>query len=227
MDEPTPPAPGGAAPEGRRTPLTRERVVRAALALVDAEGLDALTMRRLGAELGVEAMSLYKHVPNKEAILDGVRGLLVAEFAAALPREQAAGWREDLARFARAYRAVARAHPEAFVLLASAPGRAYVAGADVAEQALERLVADGLARDEAIRAQRTVTRFVLGASLLERAAADAPAPVSDPELAALAGDRPLLGDLIRAVGPASDEALFEFGLQALLAGIAAALPTTD
>jgi TetR/AcrR family tetracycline transcriptional repressor len=226
MAEPTPQAPGDSPHAGRRPPLTRERVVRAALALIDAEGLGALTMRRLGAELGVEAMSLYKHVANKGAILDGVRELLVAEFAGALPRRPAPGWRDDLARFARAYRAVARAHPEAFGLLASAPGRAYVAGADVAEQALERLVADGLGRDDAIRAQRTVTRFVLGASLLERAAADAPAPVSDPELTALAADRPLLGDLIRAVGPAGDDALFDFGLQALLEGIAAGLPET-
>lgn len=202
-----------------RPPLTRGRIVRAALAIVDESGLDALTMRRLGAALGVEAMSLYKHVPNKEAILDGIRELLLEEFAATLPPGPAAGWRDDLARFAHAYRTVGRAHPEAFSLLASAPGRAYVAGSDIAEQALARLVAEGLGRDDAIRAQRTVTRFVLGTSLLERAAADAPSPVADPELAVLSGDRPLLGDLMRALGSSTDDALFEFGLEALLGGI--------
>jgi TetR/AcrR family transcriptional regulator, tetracycline repressor protein len=102
-----------------RTPLTRERIVRAALALVDEAGLGALTMRRLGAELGVEAMSLYKHVAGKEAILDGIRELLIAEFAATLPPGPATGWRDDLARFARAYRSVGRAHPEAFALPAT------------------------------------------------------------------------------------------------------------
>jgi TetR/AcrR family transcriptional regulator, tetracycline repressor protein len=202
-----------------RTPLTRERIVRAALALVDEAGLGALTMRRLGAELGVEAMSLYKHVAGKEAILDGIRELLIAEFAATLPPGPATGWRDDLARFARAYRSVGRAHPEAFALLASAPGRAYVAGSGLAEQALERLVAEGLGREDAIRAQRTVTRFVLGTSLLERAAGEAPSPVGEPELAALSADRPLLGDLMRALGTSTDDALFEFGLEALLGGI--------
>jgi AcrR family transcriptional regulator len=50
----------------RRQPLTRERVFRAAVALADRDGLDSLTMRRLGGELGVEAMALYKHVANKD-----------------------------------------------------------------------------------------------------------------------------------------------------------------
>ena len=57
-------------PAGRSEPLSREEIVDAALAIVDAEGLEALTMRRLGAALGVEAMTLYYHVPNKEALLD-------------------------------------------------------------------------------------------------------------------------------------------------------------
>ena len=95
-------------PAPPRPPLTRERIVRAALELVDRSGLDALTMRRLGAALGVEAMSLYKHVPNKRAILDGIRELLIADFAASLPIEPATRWRDDLARFARAYRSVGR-----------------------------------------------------------------------------------------------------------------------
>lgn len=214
-----------------RVPLTRERIVRAALALVDESGLDALTMRRLGALLGVEAMSLYKHVPNKEAILDDIRQLLLAEFAATLRPAPALDWRDDLARFARTYRAVGRAHPEAFFLLASAPGRAYVAGSDIAEQTLKRLIAEGLGRDDAIRAQRTVTRFVLGTSLLEHAAVDAASPITDPELTALSADRPLLGHLMRALGTATDDALFDFGLEALLGGIglviAGAAPPED
>ncbi len=112
-----------------RAPLTRARIVRAALALIDERGLGQLTMRRLGADLGVEAMSLYKHVPGKEAILDGVRELLLQEFAATplAVEDEAGGWREHLARFANAYRAVGLAHPEAFGLLA--PGaRAGVRG---------------------------------------------------------------------------------------------------
>ena len=62
-----------------RPSLTKERVLQAAVDLADRDGLGALTMRRLGAELGVEAMSLYKHVANKEEILDRIVELVVGE----------------------------------------------------------------------------------------------------------------------------------------------------
>ena len=62
-----------------RQPLTRERVLRAALELADEDGIDALTMRELGLRLGVEAMSLYNHVANKDDILDGMVDLVVGE----------------------------------------------------------------------------------------------------------------------------------------------------
>ena len=62
-----------------RLPLSRERVFRSAVALVDAEGLGALTMRRLAEALGVEAMSLYHHVSNKEGVLDGIVEVIVGE----------------------------------------------------------------------------------------------------------------------------------------------------
>jgi len=65
-----------------RLPLTRERVLRAAVALADRDGIAALSMRKLGQELGVEAMSLYNHVANKQEILDGVVDLIVAEIDA-------------------------------------------------------------------------------------------------------------------------------------------------
>src|SRR2546428_12496310 len=55
-----------------RTPLSRERVLRAAIKLADRDGIDSLSMRRLGQEVGVEAMSLYNHVRNKEDILNGM-----------------------------------------------------------------------------------------------------------------------------------------------------------
>ena len=62
-----------------RDPLTKERVLNAAVALADERGLETLTMRNLAHELGVEAMSLYYHLPNKEAVLDGMVDSLVAE----------------------------------------------------------------------------------------------------------------------------------------------------
>ncbi len=62
-----------------RDPLTRERVLRAAVDLADRDGIDALTMRNLARELGAEAMSLYYHVANKEAVLDGVVEVIMDE----------------------------------------------------------------------------------------------------------------------------------------------------
>jgi AcrR family transcriptional regulator len=209
------------APEPR-APLTRERIVRTAMAIVDEQGPEALSMRRLGAVLGVEAMSLYKHVESKEAILDGIRALLIEDFAARLPAEPAGDWREDLAAFARAYRAVGRDHARSFPLLAQGPGRAYVVGAEVAEEAIARLRAAGLDRASAIFAQRTIVRFVLGAGLIDRASEAAPSPVAEEEREALARERPLVGELMRSMDdPATDDALFEFGLELLLDGIAA------
>jgi AcrR family transcriptional regulator len=62
-----------------RAPLNRRRVLRAAVGIADRDGLEALTMRRLAQELAVEAMSLYHHVPNKEAVLDGVADVVIGE----------------------------------------------------------------------------------------------------------------------------------------------------
>jgi len=67
-----------------REPLSRERVLAAAVALVDAEGIQGLTMRRLAAELGVEAMSLYHYLPGKQALLDGVVEAVVGEIMASV-----------------------------------------------------------------------------------------------------------------------------------------------
>jgi TetR/AcrR family transcriptional regulator, tetracycline repressor protein len=208
-------------PRHDRAPLTRERIVRAALLLIDERGLDQLTMRRLGADLGVEAMSLYKHVAGKEAILDGVREMLLREFAATLAAgAPTIGWRDHLDRFAHAYRALGLAHPQAFGLLARSAERAYVAGREIAEDGLERLLEAGLDRRTAILAQRTVVRFVLGFSLVDQAGEDAPTPASAEELVVLAAHQPLVGELMRSLDAGSDEALFDFGLETILDGLA-------
>src|SRR5690242_1354953 len=75
---------------GVREPLSRERVLAAAVALADAEGVPALTMRRLAGELGVEAMSLYYHLPGKTGLLDGLVETVVAEVDEAVRRSDAA-----------------------------------------------------------------------------------------------------------------------------------------
>ena len=67
----------------KRTPLNRERVLRAAVALADEAGIESLSMRRLGQELGVEAMSLYNHVANKDDLLNGITDLVLGRDRAA------------------------------------------------------------------------------------------------------------------------------------------------
>ena len=110
-------------PVTSRAPLTPERVLRAAVALADAGGIESLTMRRLGQELGVEAMSLYKHVANKEALLDGMVDLVFAEIELPSPGD---GWRTAMrARAVSARNALTR-HAWAPPLMQSrtAPGPA-------------------------------------------------------------------------------------------------------
>ena len=100
----------------RRRPLTRERVLRAAVALADRHGVESLTMRRLGGKLGVEAMALYKHVANKDEILDGIAELVVGEIE--IP---AAGseWRTAMRQRAVSARRVLKRHPWAIGLMES------------------------------------------------------------------------------------------------------------
>lgn len=99
-----------------RRPLTRQRVLRAAVALADRSGLDSLTMRRLGRELGVEAMSLYKHVANKDEILDGIVDLVVTEIEIPTPGSD---WKTAMRKRAVSARQVLRRHPWAIGLFES------------------------------------------------------------------------------------------------------------
>src|SRR3954467_12682736 len=97
----------------RREPLTRERVIEAALGVMDTEGLDAVTMRRVGRELGVEAMSLYNHVRDKDDILDGIAEEGLGEFE--VPSAEA--WDEAARAAAREFRRLLLAHPGVMTLL--------------------------------------------------------------------------------------------------------------
>jgi AcrR family transcriptional regulator len=105
-------------PRSRRVPLTRERILRAALDVADAEGLGAVTMRRVGQALGVEAMSLYNHVRGKDELLDGMADLLIGE----IPAPPAGiAWKDAIRHRAWSGRALVRRHRWAPGLLASRP----------------------------------------------------------------------------------------------------------
>jgi AcrR family transcriptional regulator len=107
---------GGTSESGPRAPLTRELVLRTAMAIMDEGGIDCLSMRQLGARLGVEAMSLYNHVANKDDILDGALGLVAEEIA--IP-EGDADWRLAMKARAVSARLAFRRHPWASALMDS------------------------------------------------------------------------------------------------------------
>lgn len=100
----------------RRAPLTRGRVLKAAVRLADREGIEAVSMRRLGTELGIEAMSLYTHVRGKDDLLDGMIELVIGEIP--VHREDA-GWKASLRTTILAARAVVLRHPWAPRIIAS------------------------------------------------------------------------------------------------------------
>ncbi len=107
-----------------RQPLSRDRVLRAAVALADEQGLDAVTMRRLGEQLGVEAMSLYNHVQSKRDLLDGMIDELIGEVdaTAAVTEDDVAAdhdWRDRMRRLSMAAHEVMLAHPWGPELVAS------------------------------------------------------------------------------------------------------------
>ncbi|MGI8993194.1 MAG: TetR/AcrR family transcriptional regulator, partial [Nocardioidaceae bacterium] len=116
---------GDEAPSAR-VPLDRERIIKAAIEHIDTAGLATLTMRRLGASLGVEAMSLYRYVPGREDLLDAVVDHIINEMyndddVIDSPQD---GWQDFLQRLAHGVRRVALAHPPAFPLVASRPPEA-------------------------------------------------------------------------------------------------------
>lgn len=98
--------------------LTENGIYTAALRLIDADGIGALSMRKLAAALGVNPMSLYHHVPNKAALLRGVKNLVAAQFQ---PRVDGGAWQEQLYRFAKDFRALAHRHPKLIVHSLASP----------------------------------------------------------------------------------------------------------
>src|SRR5262245_51832757 len=187
-----------AMPTPRR--LSRDGVLEAALRVVDAEGLEALTMRRLGAELGVEAMSLYKHLPGKEAVLDGLVERILAEVELSAPGAEP---REAIMAMARSYRRAALRHPRAFPLVATRRVTGPV-GLRVLEAVLGQVVAAGLQGVAAVERHRALTSYVTGFALLDIGRATAGAPPPAPDLSAF----PALASLVPALQAADAERAF-------------------
>ncbi len=147
-----------------RPRLTREKVLRAALDFVDAHGLAALSMHKLGAGLGVQGMSLYTHVASKDALLDGIVEAMTAE--AEMPPADGADWRDALRHLAREIRGIILRHPAAAPLLVSRPVMP-TRRLEQVDAYVRLLMRAGFTEDRAMDVLRTVVVYAHGYALVE------------------------------------------------------------
>lgn len=198
-------------------PLTRQRVLEAALLLIDREGLEGFSMRKLGAMLGVEAMSLYNHVESKRALFDGIIELLIIQAPPLEPLDDTP--REELWAFAHAFRDVLRAHPHVLPLVATSPLRtkASLVILDCLLATIHRAQITGV---QAIYALQCLVGFIVGHTLIETRTP----PVADLEPGPNgpvvwqqfpAEHYPTLHALLPDIAQWNADQEFDFGLQAL------------
>jgi AcrR family transcriptional regulator len=150
----------------RPAPLRADRILDAAIALADGAGLEALSMRRLGQALGVEAMSLYNHVANKDAILDGMVARVLAQVE--LPTE-GGDWEEELRRCAVSLHEALRQHPWACSLVmapASGP-EALAARLRYIDAVLRTLREAGFSPEQAYHAYHAIDGHTVGFTMWE------------------------------------------------------------
>ncbi len=212
---------------GPATPLGRERIVSTALALVDRDGLKALSMRRLGAELGVDPMAVYYHLPNKQSLLDAIVEAVMAGIDLTID-EPAAPPEERILRAASAYRDALLAHANALpVVLAHGPAT------PAALRPVEVLI--GILRDAGLGPGEAFAGMQVIAAAVRGAVGMGPAHKGDSHHA----DEQLAG-LLRALPPGEFphllEALpfageffergFEFGVRKLARGLLAGTPVS-
>jgi AcrR family transcriptional regulator len=185
-----------------RLPLTRQRIVETALRYVDTHGLEALSMHKLGAALGVTGMSLYSHVADKEALLDGIVARMWEEVELAPGPDD--GWQETVRMLVSSLREMARRHPHAAPLLIRRPCLPEPA-LRTSDTFLHRLRAAGVPSSLAIALLRTIISYGLGLALAEQSfLPSSPDPDEDE-----AGKLRRVGSL---VPPGVDSGLFQVAL---------------
>jgi AcrR family transcriptional regulator len=209
---------------GERAGLDRDRILDAALDLVDRAGLPALTMRRLAAEVDVEAMTLYHYFPNKDALVDGIVERVFAATPAPVAGED---WATSLRRFAGALRETLLRHPG--VLPVIVRPAVTPATLEVAEMALRALVDAGFPLGRAMDSINALTLFVVGHTAAEASIGAGDGPGSAAWLEGLDPSRyPLISEAARTGAGTDDVARFHYAVDALLAGfgrVARAIPS--
>jgi TetR/AcrR family transcriptional regulator, tetracycline repressor protein len=213
-------------PKAGEEPLTRGRILKAAFSLVDEAGIEALSMRRLAKELGVDPMAIYHHLPNKRALL---RALIEEIFSGmqVMDVKDTGDWRGWVRAWACAFRGLARAHPKLVPKLASYPEAAAEATLESTEELYAAFEAAGMPPREIVGAVGVVVDYLNGFALAEASGA-----LGDPgeqrEMLELldARSQEELPAMRRTLGALPGEDLgtnFEFGLEVVLAGLEATI----
>ncbi|GHJ45176.1 TetR family transcriptional regulator [Catellatospora sp. TT07R-123] len=199
--------------------LSRQRIVETAARLIDADGLETFSTRRLAAELGVRGPSLYNHFAGKDEILDAVADAVIAEVDVTVFATH--GWREALLGWGTSYRDALAEHPNIVPYLAQGPGRRPAALA-MADAVYGGLVKAGWPPARATHIGAVMRYLVAGSAL----GSFARGFVEDPEL--YAAHYPHLSQAHRLAGHqrSVDEGAFRLGLQALITGLAAEYEAT-
>ena len=206
-------------------PLTRNRIIAAAMDLIEAEGPQAVSMTRLATELGCGLVPLYSHVPSTSALLDGIAAAIMPG-ADAGPRPAGIGWADQMRAQARATRQAARAYPRCSVAVA---GRQPATAAMLrpTEQALATLRTAGFCGRDAVRIVRAVAAYLTGSLLAEAGGAAGLGAEFDgdndhrPRLRP--AEFPQITSLAAELAKADADADFELGLELLMRGMDALL----
>jgi AcrR family transcriptional regulator len=211
--------------------LSRERIVRAAISVADSDGLDGLSMRRVATELGVATMSLYRHVPNKDALLLAMADTVFGEYP--LPAQPPAGWRAQYELIAHHHWEMAREHPWTTAAVSLTRPMFAPNGMAFTEWAMRVGVEAGLDLPTALQVYLIVATFVTslaGQHATEQAAQDETGVTDDEwmaarddEFRAITSARPM--PLLAGVAEQRDfdlnlDSVFALGLRLLLDGIA-------
>jgi AcrR family transcriptional regulator len=211
--------------------LTRKGIISAAMELIERDGVDAVSMPRLAAELGCGVMALYNDVPSTAALLAGVGDAVMSELEFA-PMD-GASWQNQVRAQARAFRQMARTHPRCTMIVVSRPDSS-TARLRPVEHALGTLRQAGFSGEDSVRIVRAFAAYILGSLLPEVGVAPGRA---SPDLGAAhetanrprlrAAEFPQLTSLAAELSTSDPDANFEFGLDLLVHATAALLPAAS
>ena len=208
----------GAGRRGRRPKTSRTAIVECALAIIDEEGIEALSMRRLGKDLSVDPMAIYNHISGKPELLDAIVDQVMSEVNLGVD-DPAAPWQERIRRVAGAYRDALCSHPNVLPVIASGRARMF-GGLAPADQLLSIFEAAGVPRPKWLIAMNAFSSWILGSALMEMTTGEGAAKVIVEWAANAPTDRyPHVGLAIATHEPTDSDAYFRYGVISLIGGL--------